>query len=177
MERPAPPPELPPTPPGNDAQGQRKDDLTVEIPQFEVVYDKVAAGLQPFPDGFRLLAAQGYRSVLHIRQETEDATAVKASVEPTGLAYRDLVVSAKTLTRETVDRFSRLVSDPSGHPLFVFDRKGHLAGALWYLHFRLNDGLPDAEARRRAARLGLVEETAGDQADLWLAIHAILRGA
>lgn len=171
MDRPPPPPE--------DVDATRppaRDDLSVEIPQFEQVYDRVAAGLQPFPDGFQLLAAKGYRSVLHIRRDTEDASALRASVESKGMKYQDLVVSPATLNRETVDRFSRLIGETALQPIFVFDRKGQLAGALWYLHFRLNDGLPEQEARRRAVRLGLDEDPRGENAELWLAINRILRG-
>ena len=50
------------------------------------------------------------------------------------------------------------------------------AGALWYLHFRLADNMPEAQARSKAIRLGLKEDTAGDNADLWLAINQLLRG-
>lgn len=172
MDRPPPPPE--------DVDATRtppRGDLSAEIPQFEQVYERVAAGLQPFPDGFQLLASRGYRSVLHIRRDSEDSTALRTTVESKGMKYQDLVVSPQTLNREMVDRFSRLVGDSGLHPIFVFDRKGQLAGALWYLHFRLNDGLPEAEARKRAVRLGLDEEPQGENADLWLAINRILRGA
>ncbi len=60
--------------------------------------------------------------------------------------------------------------------MFVFDRKGMLAGTLWYLPFRLSESQPDQQARARAVRLGLKEEASGEYADLWLAINQLLRG-
>lgn len=172
------PMDRPPPVEGKDApRTPKKDELAVEIPQFDVVYDRVAAGLQPFPDGFSLLASHGYRSVLHVRRDSEDGTALRTNIEAKGLKYHDLVVSPSTLNRDIVDRFSRLITDSNLQPIFVFDRKGQLAGALWYLHFRLNDGLPEVEARKRAVRLGLEEDATGENAELWLAINRILRGA
>jgi hypothetical protein len=62
--------------------------------------------------------------------------------------------------------------DPANRPLFIYDKDGSLAGALWYLHFRMIDQQSDETARAAAARIGLKEE----HKDLWLAIQKILSG-
>jgi len=159
------------------SNGAKKADLAIEIPQFDIVYEKVAAGLQPFPDGFTMLRENGYRTVLRIHRPEDDGSALQTDIESKGLKYQSLAVSPKALNREVVDQFSKIIGDPNAQPIFVFDRRGQLAGALWYLHFRLNDGLPESEARRKAVRLGLDESSEGENAELWLAINQILRGA
>lgn len=151
-------------------------DFPPDIPQYSLVYDQVAAGLQPFPEGFSWLKDHGYRAVLYVRAAGEDDTAVRTEVESKGMKYLTLEVSPSTLNRELVREFSRTIGDSRDQPLFVFDRKGMLAGSLWYLHFRMTENQADMQARPRAARLGLKEDVAGEYADLWLAINQLLRG-
>jgi protein tyrosine phosphatase (PTP) superfamily phosphohydrolase (DUF442 family) len=177
MGTPTPPESKDPNVRENPSTGPQKADLAIEIPQFDLVYEKVASGLQPFPDGFALLKERGYKSVLRLQPDNEDGSAVRTDVESKGLKFQSVIVTPKTLNRELVDQFSKAIGDAGNQPIFVFDRKGQLAGALWYLHFRLADGLPEPEARKKAVRLGLNEETTGDNAEWWLAINQILRGA
>jgi protein tyrosine phosphatase (PTP) superfamily phosphohydrolase (DUF442 family) len=163
--------------PAPEDQPPAGHDFPPDIPRFAWVDPgKVAAGLEPFPEGFDWLRQRGFRTVVHVRPTGEDNTETRRLVESKGLKYVPLTVSPQTLDRELVAEFGRAVRDEAGQPVFVCDRRGPLAGALWYLHFRLNDNLPDAEARARALRLGLKEETDGDAAELWLAINRLLKG-
>jgi protein tyrosine phosphatase (PTP) superfamily phosphohydrolase (DUF442 family) len=148
--------------------------LPVDIPQFAVAQDRVTNGLKPFPDGFDWLRTNGFRTVLHLLPPGESDTADRKVVESHGLRYLGLEVSPQNLAA-AVNDFNRIVGDPANLPLFVYDKDGTLAGALWYLHFRTVDRLPDETARRKAAALGLREETRGDAGTLWVAIQDYLR--
>ncbi len=149
--------------------------LPVGIPQFSSVKEQVAAGLRPSLDeGFDWLQANGYRGVLLIRSSGEEESADKKQVAKRGLRFFSLEISGQTLTRETVDAFNRLVADHSHYPLFVYDRDGSLAGALWYLHFRLAEHLPDDAARIRAGSLGFREGGDDSVRALWQATQRIL---
>ena len=149
--------------------------LPVGIPQFAMANDKVAGGLRPMlDDGLDWLRSNGYRTVRNIRRPGEDDSADRKQVEKRGMRYLTLEVSPETLTRKKVDEFSRLVSDASNYPLFVYDRDGSLAGALWYLHFRFVDRDTDETARVRAARLGLREDREGTHRAMWLALQKLL---
>jgi protein tyrosine phosphatase (PTP) superfamily phosphohydrolase (DUF442 family) len=167
---------IPPTaPPAVAEEGTRPTpSLPVGIRQFAVVKDKVASGLKPLLDGLDWLQANGYRAVLHVRRPGEDDAADRRQVEKRGLRYLSLEVSGPTLTPTVVDAFNQTVADPSLQPLFVYDKDGTLAGAMWYLHFRNVDRLGDAEARAKAARLGLRENGQGEAQLLWLAIQNYL---
>jgi protein tyrosine phosphatase (PTP) superfamily phosphohydrolase (DUF442 family) len=160
-------PQVPPTDTG---------EFPPDVPNFNPVYDKVSSGLRPFAGGFEWLKNRGYKTVLHLRGPGEDEAADRAEVERLGMKYLSLEVGPRTLNAELVKAFSKVVQEKDAQPLFVYDRKGLPAGALWYLHFRLTDNMPEAQARVKAMRLGLKEETTGDSADLWLAINQILRG-
>ena len=157
------------------------DDLVLGLGRFasdavhRVVFGlvDVAAGLQPFPEGFTWLRDRGYRTVVNLRAAGEDDTAARTNAESKGLKYISLEIAPKTLNRDLVAEFSKIVAESANQPVFVYDRKGHLQGAMWFLHFRLADNLAEPEARRKAVRLGLKEEMTGEYGDLWLAINQI----
>ena len=51
------------------------------------------------------------------------------------------------------------VGDTTARPIFVYSKDEGVAGAVWYLHLRTAEFLTHDEARVRAARLGLKDET------------------
>ncbi|HZT79094.1 MAG TPA: hypothetical protein VFA26_02635 [Gemmataceae bacterium] len=151
--------------------------LPVGIPQFATPKKGVASGLKPSLDGLDWLKANGYRTVLHLRRPgTPDAADRKQIEEVRGLKYCSLEVSPETLALKVVDQFNHLVNDANNRPLFVYDKDGVLAGALWYLHFRMIDQLSDADARARAAALGLKTDGDDEQRAMWLAVQKVLSG-
>ncbi len=144
------------------------------IPQYVLPKDQVAAGLRPLLDGWDWLKEKGYKTVLHVRRPGEDNTADRQEVEGRGLRYLSIEVSPESLSQAIVDQFSHVVSDPANYRLFVYDKDGTLAGGLWYLHFRLAEKLPDAEARTKAAPLGFKEDAAGEGRLMTLAVQKLL---
>lgn len=153
----------------------RSPSLPVGIPQFAAVREGIAAGLKPSLDGgLDWLQANGYRTVLHVRQPGEDHSADRREVEKRGLKYLSLEVSPTTLSKAKVEEFSRIIGDQANYPLFVYDKDGTLAGGLWYLHFRLTERDTDEAARANAARLGLKDSSEGNHRATWLAIQKLL---
>jgi protein tyrosine phosphatase (PTP) superfamily phosphohydrolase (DUF442 family) len=146
----------------------------IDIPQFAVVRTNVATGLQPFPDGVAWLKDHSYRVVLHVRPAGTDDTAARRQFEKYGLRYLAIDVDAQTLSKETVDQFNRLVGDEANLPLFVYDKDASLTGGLWYLHFRLVEGLSDEKARAEASRLGFRQETDDNHRTMWVAVQKLL---
>jgi protein tyrosine phosphatase (PTP) superfamily phosphohydrolase (DUF442 family) len=149
--------------------------LPVGIAGFaEVKAGKVATGLKPHPtDGLSWLKAQGYRTVVHVLPPGESDSADRRLVEKAGMKYVAIEVSAATLTREVADRFNRTVGDRKAQPLFVYDRDGKLAGAMWYLYSRLVDGAGEDVARSRAANLGFKDDDSEEYRALWTAAQAV----
>ncbi len=148
--------------------------LPVDIPSFAVAKDRVANGLQPFPDGIAWLQAHHYRTVLHVRAPGEDDSAARRQFEKHDLRYLSLEVSPNTLTKDVVDQFNRTVTEESDLPLFVYDRDGAIAGGLWYLYFRTAEGMSDERARSEAARLGFQPDQDGEQRTMWVAVQRYL---
>jgi protein tyrosine phosphatase (PTP) superfamily phosphohydrolase (DUF442 family) len=145
----------------------------VTIPSFAVVVpDRIIAGQKPTLDGLDWLRQNGYRTVVQVTKAGEKDSARKA-VESRGLKYMSIEVATTDLAR-AVDEFNRILVDNANYPLFVYDRDGSLAGALWYIRFRTSDGLNASEALTRAKSLGLREESTGENAVLWGAIQNYL---
>jgi protein tyrosine phosphatase (PTP) superfamily phosphohydrolase (DUF442 family) len=149
--------------------------LPVGIPQFATAMDSVTTGLRPsLDDGLDWLQAHGYRTVAQIRTPGENDTTDRKQVEKRGMKYMSVEVSPQTLTKAVVEEFTRLVRDKSAQPVFIYDRDGALAGALWYLYFRTIEQFPDDVARIRAGSLGLREDREGANRDMWLAVQKYL---
>jgi protein tyrosine phosphatase (PTP) superfamily phosphohydrolase (DUF442 family) len=142
------------------------------IPQFAMARDQVASGQRPFDDGFSWLKQENYRTILHLRAPGEDDTADREAAIQRGLQFRTLDVSPETLTPAVVDDFAKIVNDRDALPLFVYDRDGVAAGALWYLYFRSVDKLSDTEARTKASRLGFRNDE--DSKKMMIAIQKYL---
>lgn len=167
-----------PNPPPPIAERKAKSSLPVGIPQFAKATEQVYSGLRPaIDDGLDWLAANGFRTVLHLRAPGEPNDADRAQVEKLGMRYVSLEVSPRTLTPEKVAEFAGIVRDVAGKPLFVYDQDGSLAGPLWYLYFRAVKNHGDEVARIRANGLGLREDRDGPYRDMWLAVQKYLESA
>lgn len=153
---------------------QTYQDLPVDIPAFTRVKKDVATGQKPFPEGLTWLKDKGYRTVVHLMAPEDDDSTSRRQFELRGFKYVSIKVSPQTLTRRIVDDFNHLISDATNHPVFVFDDDSSLAGALWYLHFRIVHQFNDTKAREEAARLGFKQDQAGPHRDMWLAIQRYL---
>jgi hypothetical protein len=163
------PPEVTEEPSAEPKTAPKKTTLLpVGIPGFAAGRDKVATGMRPSLDeGLDWLAANNYRTVLHVRLAEPDG-ADKKQVEKRGMKYVALEINPAELTRDQVDEFIRIVKDAAGQPLFVYDRDGSLAGGLWYLYYRMAEELPDDVARIRAGSVGLRES-----GEMWEAVRKL----
>lgn len=152
-------------------------EFPTDIPRFAVVQEKVATGQEPFADGFAWLAKHGYRTVLYLHSPDQpEEGQLRSLAEKHGLTYRSMAVDPYRLDRAKVNEFSQWLSDASQQPIFIFDKKGQVAGSLWYLHFRLHEGMEDKLAVERAVRLGLPRPEEGDQEAeaLWRALRSVV---
>jgi hypothetical protein len=161
--------------PAADEDRRPLPSMPAGIPRFSQVRDGVASGLKPLLDGgLDWLQSNGYRTVLHVRLPGEDDSADRREVEKRGLKYLTLELSPQSLSQTHVDQFKSVVNNVGGHPLFVYDSDGMLAGGLWYLYFRTADMMSDDAARTKASALGLKGDTAAEHRAMWLAIQKYL---
>ncbi len=167
-------PQTPEPPPAHDERAASPA-LPVGIPQFAMVKANIANGQEPFADGIPWLKAHGYRTVLHVRAADPEDAALRRQFEQSGLRYLSLELSPQTLSKEIVEQFNRVVADANNLPLFVYDKDGSLAGALWYLHFRLVDQAPEEKARAEAEHLGFKQDRGEAHLQMWIAVQNLLK--
>jgi protein tyrosine phosphatase (PTP) superfamily phosphohydrolase (DUF442 family) len=147
----------------------------VDIPQFAQVRTGVATGQQPFPDGVTWLQSAGYRTVVHLRTPGETDTAAQKIFEKRGLRYLSIEIGPRNLTKGVVEQFNKLAADEANQPLFIFDRDGALAGAMWYLHFRTAASMNDEQARAEVTKLGFRVDQDDNARTMWIAAQNYMR--
>jgi len=147
----------------------------IDLPGFAIARPGVASGIQPFPDGITWLKNKGYKTVLHLTAPGDDTTAAKRQFEAKGLTYTSLEVSPARLSEEVYKKFVEAVEDRESHPLFVYDKDGSSAGALWYLYNRVELKNTAEKSRAEAQRLGLRPDEEGEHATMWVAVQALLK--
>ncbi len=145
-----------------------------QIPQFAEVKGNVYAGLRPPVEGLDWLQTNGVQTVVQIHLPGDNDAAVQKQTEDRRMRYIAFEVSPRTLTKAKTDEFIKLVRDGSKQGIFVYDRDGSLAGAMWYLNLRWGEVLDDDAARIRAASFGLHNTTDGQYLEMWLAVQKLL---
>jgi protein tyrosine phosphatase (PTP) superfamily phosphohydrolase (DUF442 family) len=155
-------------PPPSDAA------IPVEIPHFTPIKDKVLAGRRPGLEGLDWLRAKGYKTVLFVHKPGEEIGSDRKQVEKRGMKFVSLEVSAQTFSKDTVADFQNTVGATASYPLFVYDRDGSLAGALWYVYFRRVENLSDDAARIQAGALGFRDDR-DEHREMWLAVQKFLQ--
>jgi hypothetical protein len=145
------------------------------IPRFNQVKDRIDAGGKPTPllEGAEWLQRKHYQSVLYLKRPGEDDSVDRDTFQARGLKYYSLDVSPETLAAK-LEEFNKIVGEAGNLPLFVYDKDGSLAGALWYLHFRTVDKRPDAQALQMGTQLGLKKDGTDENVRLWLATQKYL---
>ncbi len=145
-----------------------------DAPQYTMTTEpNVATGGPVTLEAIRSLQEAGFNTVLDLSPESEADMAEPTEVRRAGMTYIALPVTPKTLTRDTVDEFNRVIAE-SKRPIYIHDTTGARTGAMWYLNRLLVAQLPDDAARRQAAKAGLKDPGADDlTTDLWLAINAV----
>lgn len=145
--------------------------LPIGIANYAVVKEGVTYGFRPDLDGLDWLQNNKTKTVVFLRHGKEDDSSDRQQVEKRGMTYKSFVVDPETINATLVADFNQMVNDASGRPIFVYDRDGTNAGAMWYLYFRTSELLKDDEARVRAGRLGLKEKGTPEQTAIWTAVQ------
>ncbi|HVK11252.1 MAG TPA: hypothetical protein VM597_20955 [Gemmataceae bacterium] len=136
-----------------------KPEMTNPIADFVQVKDGVGTGRRPDLDGLDWLKSAGYKTVVFLRGQNDDDTTDRQQVERRGMRFVSILATPEGLTQQWLDEFNNRVGDVAARPMFVYSRDEGIAGAAWYLHLRTAEFFTHDEARVRAGRLGLKDET------------------
>ena len=138
------------------AQVQKKE--VPGIANYSRVDATVGCGGRVDPAAMQALKAEGYKSVINLRQASEpgaDIDAGRAAAEKAGLQYIHLPFSAAAPDTTTVDRFLTAVADTSNQPVFIHCGSANRVGGLWMIKRVLRDNWPVQKAQAEAETIGL----------------------
>jgi hypothetical protein len=124
------------------------------IKRFKSVEPQLSGGSLPNAAGWDWLLEASYKTLLDLRDPTEDRHEVVAIAASKGFRYVSLSVSPDRLNPETLRRFREELSMAGGRPLYFFDTDGTRAAALWYLKLVAIDKIDSASARKTVEDLG-----------------------
>lgn len=108
---------------------------------------------------------------LHLPGETVDAD--RQQVEKRNMAFVPIEINSRDLDRNAVDRFLNVQRDPAAGKVFVYDLDGSIAGAMWYLSYRVIDQDSEEIARIKAGSLGQ-GDTRDSAREMWQAVRRYL---
>lgn len=128
---------------------------------FSRVDATVACGGATTALAFPALKAQGFTTVVNLRQASEpgaDIEANKASAESVGLKYIHLPFNGASPDPAVVDQFLKTVTDPANQPVYIHCASANRVGALWLVKRVLVDKWPIEKATAEARAIGLASE-------------------
>jgi uncharacterized protein (TIGR01244 family) len=104
------------------------------------------------------LARMGYKSIINLRQSTEQGAAVeqsKQAASAAGLKYVHLPFNAAAPDPAVIDAFIAAVTDASNQPAFVHCGSANRVGAVWLAKRMVVDKWTEARALEEATAIGL----------------------
>jgi len=94
-----------------------------EIPRFLKVDDGFYRGGQPTRAGFEFLKNHGFKTVINLRQENDEA----AIVQELGMNYVHLPMSVKPWSKipdRAIEKYFEVLNNPDNYPIFIHCRRG-----------------------------------------------------
>jgi uncharacterized protein (TIGR01244 family) len=104
------------------------------------------------------LAGMGYKSIINLRQSSEQGAAIeesKQAASAAGLKYVHLPFNASEPDPAVIDAFIAAVTDASNQPAFVHCGSANRVGAVWLAKRLVVDKWTEARAVEEATAIGL----------------------
>jgi uncharacterized protein (TIGR01244 family) len=140
----------------SSAQVQKKD--VAGIANYSRVDATVGCGGSVNPAAMTALKAEGYVSVINLREASEPDANIEAgrsAAQAAGMKYIHLPFNAAAPDTKVVDSFLLAVADKSNQPVFIHCGSANRVGGLWMIKRALRDGWPIEKAQAEAEAIGL----------------------
>ena len=127
------------------------------LPHVVQVDDGLYRGAQPSPDGMRQLAGMGIKTIVNLRQPSDQTKAEHRLAEELGMRWVSIPVLAWWHpSRTQIQQFLLVADDPAQRPVFVHCRYGRNRTGVMVAAYRIvHDGWAPGQALAEAHRLGL----------------------
>ena len=95
-----------------------------QIPRFSMLADGLYRGGQPDQKGFEFLKKQGFKTIINLRAESDEANIVKQL----GMNYVQIPIDElrpwSKIPDSAITKYFALVNDPANYPIFFHCRRG-----------------------------------------------------
>lgn len=118
----------------------------------------VACGSATTVEAMPALKAEGFKTVINLRQASEEGANIEASrkaAEAAGLTYVHIPVDGTDLDAKTVDTFLQTMRDPASVPVYIHCASANRVGMMWLIKRVMMDGWSVDKATEEAERIGL----------------------
>jgi protein tyrosine phosphatase (PTP) superfamily phosphohydrolase (DUF442 family) len=118
----------------------------------------LTGGAPQTPEGYRALAAAGYRTLIDLRSDAEITPEARAAIDASGLAYDHLAIAGEQDLDLTHARaLDALLDDSTRYPIVLVCGSGNRVGALVATKSFWLDSLTAEDALERGRRAGLTK--------------------
>lgn len=130
--------------------------MVAGVVNYTKVDATVACGGETSPEAIAELGAQGFRTVVNLRQPSEPGVAEEAAaVEAAGMRYVHLPMNPTAPEFETADQFLAAVADPAVQPVYIHCASANRVGAVWAIKRVVQDGWSREDAVAEAQGIGM----------------------
>jgi uncharacterized protein (TIGR01244 family) len=159
--------------PRSEKLAKIEESLKAEAPKLLCLNDDVATSGQPKDEAFAKLAANGFRSVLNLRTDSEgvDLQREQQLVEKSAMKYFNVPVVGSAPKTESVEAFIKIVKDKANHPMLIHCASANRVGALWMIYRVTEQGWSEEKALEEATRIGLTSAALKKFAQDYIAAH------
>ena len=143
---------------GSPIIAEQKKETRAGITNFTRVDAVVACGGATETSALDGLKADGFKSVINLRQATEKGANIdenRKHAEALGLKYVHIPFNPSAPEAKTFDEFLTAVSDKSNQPAYVHCGSANRVGAVWLAKRVLQDGWTVEKATEEARLIGL----------------------
>jgi uncharacterized protein (TIGR01244 family) len=130
--------------------------MVAGVVNYTKVDATVACGGETSHEAIAELGAQGFRTVVNLRQTSEPGVAEEAAaVEAAGMRYVHLPMNPAAPEFETADQFLAAVADSSVQPVYIHCASANRVGAVWAIKRVVQDGWSREDAIAGAQGIGM----------------------
>src|SRR6267142_716372 len=95
-----------------------------KIARYQMITEGLYRGGQPHHEGFRFLKQQGFKTVINLRIESDEAEVVQGlGMNYVQIPIGDLMPWSK-IPRGAIAKYFEIVNDPANYPIFFHCRRG-----------------------------------------------------
>jgi len=128
------------------------------------------------PKAMASIAKAGYKTVLNLREGTEEGVNInesRAASEAAGLKYIHLPFKGSAPDAKVADEFLKVVADTSIQPLFIHCGSANRVGAMWLIKRMVLDKWTEERAVAEAKSIGLTSAALQKFALDYVATHKV----